>query len=404
MPKENVLLARQPIYNTELGIYAYELLFRSDSNLRIEDIDADLATSLVIFNTFSEIGIHNVVGEHLAFINFTRNLLLNPPSFSSSEMVIEVLEDVAPDAEVIRSLKNLKQQGFTIALDDFEYNESLQPLIDLADIIKIDVMALTEQQIIEHVTQLKKSGVALLAEKVETQEMYNYCKELGFDYFQGYFLSRPKIMKGHKLPASKMVVMKLIADLQSPESNPQQLHDTISKDPGLSFKLLKMINSPAYRRPHKIDSLFRAIMLLGENDIRHWASLLTLSQLDDKPHALSELTMVRAKMCELMGIHIHEQQRDLFFTVGMLSMMDAFFDTPMEKLLESMGLTDEMNDALKNYDGILGFVLKTSITYEQGDWGDIDLNTLSQHHLSIMDVKQAYLDSLLWCHERTESL
>jgi len=404
MHKENVLLARQPIYNTELGIYAYELLFRSDNNLRVEDVDADEATSAVIFNTFSEIGIHNVVGEHLAFINFTRNLLLEPPPFTSSEMVIEVLEDVTPDADVIRSIKNLKQQGFIIALDDFEYNESLQPLVDLADIIKIDVMALSEQQITEHVTQLKKSSVKLLAEKVETQDMYNFCKTLDFDYFQGYFLSRPKIMKGRKVPANKMVVMKLIADLQSPDSDPQQLHDTISKDPSLSFKLLKMINSAAYRRPNKIDSLFRAVVLLGEKDIRHWASLLAMSQLDDKPHALTELTMVRAKMCELLGTHIHKQQRDLFFTVGMLSMMDAYFDAPMEELLESMDLTDEMNDALTNHEGILGFVLKTSITYEQGDWGHIQWDALTQHHLSISDVKQAYLDSLQWCHERTESL
>jgi len=404
MQKENVLLARQPIYNTELGIYAYELLFRANNNLRVEDVDADIATSVVIFNAASEIGIQNVVGEHLAFINFTRNLLLDPPSFTCSEMVIEVLEDVTPDAEVISSLKNLKRQGFTIALDDFEYNESLQPLIDLADIIKIDVMALSEQQISEHVARLEQPGKKLLAEKVESQNMFNFCKQLGFDYFQGYFLCRPKIMKGRKVPANKMVVMKLIADLQSPDSDPQQLHDTISKDPGLSFKLLRMINSAVYRRPNKIDSLLRAIVLLGEKDIRHWASMLALSQLDDKPHALSELTMARAKMCELVGSLIHQQQGDLFFTVGMLSMMDAYFDAPMEELLESMGLTNEMNDALLKHEGILGFVLKTSIAYEQGDWGHIDWNQLTQHHLSILDIKQAYLDSLQWCNEHAESL
>lgn len=403
MAKENVLLARQPIYNTELAIYAYELLFRTDGLECASDIGADTATSLVLFNTFSEIGIHNVVGEHRAFINFTRNLLLNPPPFTHSEIVIEVLEDVSPDPEVINSLKKFKEQGFTIALDDFEYRESLQPLVDLADIIKIDVMALTEQQITEHVALLKDSGIALLAEKVETQEMYDFCKELGFDYFQGYFLSRPKIMKGRKVPANKMVVMKLIADLQKP-SDPQQLHDTISQDPGLSFKLLRMINSAAYRRQNKIDSLYRAIVLLGEKDIRHWASMLALSTLDDKPHALSELTMVRAKMCELIGARTHVKQSNLFFTVGMLSMMDAYLDSPIEELLESMGLADEINAALINHEGILGFVLKTAIAYERGDWGHIDWRSLSQHSLSIMDIKTAYLDSLQWYQERAESL
>ncbi len=404
MAKNNVLLARQPIYDTELGIYAYELLFRSDKNEWGHEIGADTATSVVLFNTFSEIGIHNVVGEHRAFINFTRNLLLDPPPFSNGEIVIEVLEDVTPDAEVIDSLKRFKQQGFTIALDDFEYHESLQPLVELADIIKIDVMALSEKQIAEHVTLLKVPGTALLAEKVETQEMYNFCKELGFDYFQGYFLSRPKIMKGHKVPANKLVVMKLIADLQSPDTNPQQLHDTISKDPGLSFKLLRMINSAAYRRVNKIESLFRAIILLGEKDIRRWASLLALSQLDDKPHSLSELTMVRAKMCELIGSHINAKQSDLFFTVGLLSMMEAYFDAPIKELLDSMALSDEIEQALLQYQGILGFVLKTSIAYERGEWGKIDWESLTQHHLSILDVKQAYLDSLQWHQEQTEAL
>lgn len=402
MSKTNVLLARQPIYDTNLSIFAYELLFRSNKNERVDEIGADTATSLVLFNAFSEIGIHNVVGEQPALINFTRNLILDPPPFDSQSVIIEVLEDVKADQEVVASLKTLKQQGFTVALDDFEYHDSLQPLVDLADIIKIDVMALSDEQIAAHIDRLKKPGIAMLAEKVETQEMYDFCKGLGFDYFQGYFLSRPKIMKGHKVPANKLVVMKLIAELQNPDTTPQQLHDIIAQDPGLSFKLLRMINSAAYRRANKIESLFRAIMLLGENDIRRWASLLALSKLDDKPHALTELTMVRAKMCEFLGSHLQKNQSDLFFTVGMLSMMDAYFDSSIESLLESMDFNEEIELALIHYEGILGFVLKTAIAYERADWGAIDWNALSLHNLSILDVKQAYLDSLQWHREQSE--
>jgi len=404
MGKNNVLLARQPIYDTELNIYAYELLFRSDKNESADEVGADTATSVVLFNAFSEMGIHNVVGNQRAFINFTRNLLLDPPPFTCDEIVIEVLEDVIPDAEVINSLKSFKQQGFTIALDDFEYHESQQPLVELADIIKIDVMALNEEQIAKHVTQLKSSGTTLLAEKVESLEMYNYCKDLGFDYFQGYFLSRPKVMMGRKLPTNKLVVMRLITDLQSPEASPQQLHDTISKDPGLSFKLLRMINSAAYRRANKIESLLRAIVLLGEKDIRRWASLLALLQLDDKPDALSELTMIRAKLCELIGNHIRPQQSDLFFTVGLLSMMEAYFDTPMGELLKSMALSHEMEQALLQQEGVLGFVLKTAIAYERGNWGEIDWPGLTQHSLSILDIKRAYIDSLQWYQEQAKAI
>ena len=404
MTTENTLLARQPIYDADLNIYAYELLFRSNNRHEDASVNADLATSTVLLNSFSEMGIHNVVGKQRAFVNFTRNLLLNPPPFASTEIVIEVLEDVPADEEVINSLKGFKEQGFTIALDDFEYQPSLQPLVDLADIIKIDVMSLSNEAIARHVEQLKSPNMALLAEKVETQEMYDYCKGLGFDYFQGYFLSRPKVVKGQTIANNKMVVMKLIADLQIPPSSPQKLHDTISRDPGLSFKLLRMVNSAAYRRANKIESLLQAIIMLGENNIRKWASLLALSQLDDKPHSLTELTMIRAKMCELTGNLLQPSQADLFFTVGMLSMMDAFFDTPLEELLQTMDLTYEIKEALLNHTGQLGLVLKTAIAYEQGNWEAIDWAGLAQSKLSISDIKEAYLDSLQRFQGQTESL
>lgn len=405
MSQENILLARQPIYDTHLNICAYELLFRADhQSQNFNEIGADAATSTVIFNAFSEVGIHNVVGEHRAFINFTRNLILDPPPFTSGEIVIEVLEDIQPEPEILESLQKFKKQGYTIALDDFKYHESLQPFVDLADIIKIDVLALTQDELIAHAAMLQSDKIKLLAEKVETQEMYNFCKELGFSYFQGYFLSRPKTVKGRKVPADKLVVMKLISDLQNPDINPQVLNDTISKDAALSFKLLRMVNSAAYRRSNKIESLYRAILLIGLKDIKHWASLLALSSLDDKPHALAELTMTRARMCELIGTHIHSEQSDLFYTVGMFSMLDAYFDTPLEVLLASMSFTDEINDALLKHEGMLGFVLKTAIAYENGEWGNIDWEGLSNYRLSIADIKEAYLESLQWYEERGENM
>jgi EAL and modified HD-GYP domain-containing signal transduction protein len=405
MPQENILLARQPIYDINLNIYAYELLFRADSHQQsYKEIGADAATSTVIFNAFSEVGIHNVVGEHRAFINFTRNLILDPPPFTSGEIVIEVLEDVEPEPEILASLQQFKQQGYTIALDDFKYHKSLQPLVDLADIIKIDVLDLTRDELIAHAAMLQNDHLKLLAEKVESQEMYDFCKSLGFSFFQGYFLSRPKAVKGRKVPADKLVVMRLLSDLQTPDITPQELNETISKDAALSFKLLRMVNSAAYRRPNKIESLYRAILLIGLKDIKHWASLLALSSLDDKPHALAELTMTRAKMCELIGTYIHSGQSDLFYTVGMFSMLDAYFDTPLEALLESMSFTDEINDALLKHEGVLGFVLKTAIAYENGNWGEIDWQGLSRYGLSIADIKEAYLESLQWYEERGQNV
>lgn len=400
MSKKDILLARQPIFDRKLNTYAYELLFRSNAPKGEESpIDGDQATSLVMLNAFTEIGIQNVVGEHKAFINFTRNLILSPPPFTNQEVVIEVLEDIVPDAEIIQSLTELRETGYTIALDDFIYHSSLLPLVELAHIIKVDVLALTQDELLEHVNLLKQQDVLLLAEKVETQEMYEHCMSLGFDFFQGYFLSKPKTLKGNKIPANKLVVMQLLADLQSPDIEAEKLHNTLSKDPGLSFKMLRLINSAAYRRPNKIDSLYRAIILIGLTNIKRWASLLALSNLDDKPNALHEETMLRAKMCEFLGKRIQADEVDLFFTVGMLSMLEAFFDTPLEELLNSISLSDEMNAALLRREGALGFVLSVCESYEQGKWSNIDWQGLKKYELSILDVKEAYLESVQWAME-----
>ena len=262
------------------------------------------------------------------------------------------------------------------------------------------MLAHTEHELTKQVKILKQYPVELLAEKVESQEMYNRCKDLGFKYFQGYFLSKPLIVKGRVTPANKLVVMQLISELQSPEtSDPNVLNKTISRDPSLSFKLLRMINSAAYRRPNKIESLYRAILLIGPAQIKHWASLLALSNLDDKPHALHEQTMLRAKMCEFLGEKVSAEKKDLFFTVGMFSMLDAFFDKPLEELLSSISLADEINDALLHQAGVLGFVLNVSRAYEQGNWGEIDWQGLTEHGISIEDVKNAYLESLQWSME-----
>ncbi len=398
MTQESVLLARQPIFDARLNIIGYELLFRPEDKLdtTAPDHDGDRATSQVMLNAFTEIGMRNLIGDKMAFINYTRTHILSPPPFQDCDLVVEVLEDIAAEPDVVESLQALKADGYTIALDDFVYHESLKPLIELADIVKVDVLDLGREGIAEHVEILSQYPVKLLAEKIEDQEMYDYCKELGFEYFQGYFLSKPKIIRGRKIPANKMIVMQLIMKLQSPDLSPGDIHDTISKDPALSYKVLRMINSAAWRRPDKIESLMRAIILVGINQIRRWASFLALSSFEDKPTALHEQTVIRSKMCEFLGSRISSKRADEFFTLGMLSLLDAFFDMPLEELLKSISLSEEMNAALLEHQGELGFVLKTCIAYEKGDWSGIDWSGLQYYGVTINDVKESYLEALRW--------
>lgn len=407
MSTENIFLARQPIFDRKLNLIGYELLFRpdiSDTEESATPFEGDQATSMVVFNALSEIGITNLVGNKKAFINFTRNHLINPPPTSPETIVIEVLEDIEPDDEVLEAIRALKTRGYTIALDDFVYENHLECFLELADIIKIDVLE-AKNEILEHqVTRLRKYKAKLLAEKVEDAAMLQRCMLLEFNYFQGYFLSKPNLVTGTKIASNKLVVMRLLTELQAPDIDPEKLHRIISNDPALSMKLLRMVNSAALRRVEKIQSLFRAIILLGMDNIRHWATMLALSKLQDKPIALYEQTMLRARMCELLGLVIASREADIFFTVGMLSMLEVFFDAPMKELLSSISLSEENQDALLNHGGRTGLILATVQAYTEDQWQHIEWDKLLAYGINATIIRNAHLESLQWTIETTSAI
>ena len=231
MSADKILLARQPIYDTSMRITAYELLFRPADQTTMGIWDGDKATSQVILNAFTEVGIETVTGSLPAFINFTRKWLLNPPLFDPEQVVIEVLEDVEIDDEVTQAIVDLAAQGYKIALDDFIFDEKYIPILRVASIVKLDVLAHDRETIADWVSRLRFFKVQLIAEKVETSEMMEYCRGLGFELFQGYFLCRPQIIKGGTLAASKVVVMQLLAELQNPQTEFNHIEKLISQDP-----------------------------------------------------------------------------------------------------------------------------------------------------------------------------
>jgi c-di-GMP-related signal transduction protein len=256
----DIYIGRQPIYDRKLGVYAYELLFRAASDNSAKFTDGDQATSDVIVNTFLEIGLDNIVGDRLAFINLTRAFFVGEHTISlpRDRVVLELLEDIEADEEVVSSVKRLSEQGYSIALDDFIYHESLQPLVQLADIVKIDIMAMDRDEIREHVKALRQHPLRLVAEKVETQEEHDYCMELGFDYFQGYFLAQPKVIQGRRLPNNRLAILKLLSRLQDPEITTKQLEELIAQDVAFSYRILRYVNSAAYAPPRKIESIHQA--------------------------------------------------------------------------------------------------------------------------------------------------
>jgi EAL and modified HD-GYP domain-containing signal transduction protein len=390
---DDVFVGRQPIYNRQLDVIAYELLFRSGESNQAGFLDGDQATSQLVLNTFMEIGLETIVGQKPAFINLTRDFILHDYSqvFPADRVVMEVLEDITIDDQLIEAVRGLSAQGYTIALDDFIYHESLHSLVEIADIIKVDILALDRAALQEHVTILGHYDVKLLAEKVETQDDFKYCSDLGFDFFQGYFFCKPEVIKGHRIPANRLVILQLLAKLQNPETEFGELEQIVSRDVSLSYKLLRIINSALYSLPRQVDSLRQALLMLGTRFITSWVSLIILSGIDDKPHELMITAMTRAKMCELLAMALGHRSQESFFIVGLFSALDALMDSPMEEVLESVSLSDEIRAALLEYEGILGASLHCVLAYERGNWHEVHCPGLD--HRAITD---AYLGAIAW--------
>ncbi len=393
LDKDKVLLARQPIYNRNKEIVAYELLFRSDTDEPITSFDGNLATSRVLLNLFTQSDIATVTNNLPAFVNFTEELLLNPPLFDAQTIVIEILEDIKVTNELIDCITNLKNQGYQLALDDFVMDEAYRPLLPLVDIIKLELPEMLDDKLEATIKELRQYNAKLLAEKIETPEQFNRCHELGCDLFQGYFMSKPEIVTGKKISANGLVILKLIAEIQAPEADIDELSRIISQDPGLSFKLLKLINSAAFKRKNTIESIQKAVTLLGIDKIKSWASLLALSKLDDKPDALHFNALTRALMCERLAEYIDIGARDRFYTVGLLSSLDAFFDQPLALIVEKLGLDEVLEQSLLHFSGSAGLALSTTLNFEKAHWHNIDWNALSQYELNAKMINTMYYES-----------
>ena len=401
-PAGAIYIGRQPIYDRDLNVVAYELLYRKSEQDNWADVtDGEHATTHVLNNAFMEIGFDALVGEYKAFINMPRGYIVSEQllSLPPERVVLELLEDIAVDDEVVAAVQRLSQQGYIIALDDFVFHEKLVPLVQLADIIKIDLKVLSSESLVEHVKQLKQGDVRLLAEKVETQEEFDNCRQLGFDYFQGYFFSRPQIISSDKLPTNRLSILQLIARIYDPEVSFDELDRLISQDVTLSFKLLRVINSAAYALPRKIESMKQAVTILGIKNIRNWISMISFSGVDDKPSELFRSSMIRAKMCENLALALGVRDSDSCFTIGLFSNLDAIMDQPLTVLIMPLPLSTEIKQALLEREGMMGKTLNCVLAYEQGDWEKVVLDGLSPQQ-----IRQAYAESLHWEHDISKEI
>lgn len=398
----DVFVARQPIFDRRQQVVAYELLYRARDSRVAEISDPDLATTEVFINTFMDIGLERVTGQRRAYVNLTRPFLLGqyPLPFRQDSVTLEVLEDIVPDAELIAALRGLSQQGYEIALDDFVFRPELVPLLQVADVVKLDIRQLDAMSLQQHVTLLRRFEVRLLAEKVETREEFARCLELGFDLFQGYFFCEPAVLRGKQAVPSRLATLQLLHKLNVAEFRFDELAQTISTDATLAYKLLRYINSAYFGLRRKVDSIRHALVLLGQKNIRIWLNLIALSQLQDKSHELMVITLTRARMCELIACaRGQEQDKDKYFLVGLFSSLDAFVDMPMTEIIASISLADDIVEGITHHTGSLGAVLEMVLHVERGDWGS--MNPLG---LGAARINDAYLQSIAWAGEMMQLL
>jgi len=400
-------IARQPIFDKALNIAAFELLFRDGEKNCFPDIEPDEATSKLLAGTHLGIGLEEIVGSKLAFINFHRDTLVHrfPTSLNAKQSVIEVVETVATDAELVAACKQLHQQGYQLALDDYDTSPRWQALLPYIAIIKFDIQELTLEQITPLLPALKQLKIKLVAEKIETMEEFECFKSLGFDYFQGYFLARPELVKHRKLGASKLTLLELLSITASPGFDLEAVNNVIQRDVSFTYLLLRFINNPMSNKKFEITSLKHALNYMGEVEIKKFIALMTLAKVsDDKPAALMQLSLVRAKFCELVSLDLNQANNPPSgFLTGLLSLLDVMMEMPMQALVDKIPLIELVKSALCGSPNIFRNCLQLAIAFEKGDWSSI--STLSSSlKLSENDLHSHYHYAIRWATALEQSV
>ena len=396
--------ARQPILDKEKKLVGYELLFRDGVDNVFPDIDGDEATSRLIEGSQFNFGLEDLTDNKPAYINFTLETLQKgyPLLLGKEQVVVEILETIQPGKRLLALVKDLKERGYTLALDDYIHQPVWRHFYPFIDMIKIDFLT-TDKESIEAVIEAIKPHphIKLLAEKVETYEKYQLALEMGFSYFQGFFFSKPEMVQSKTLPPSEMALAELLYETSSMDLNLKKITEVFERDVNLSYKLLRYSNSAAFKRRAEISTIKQALIVLGSEEIKRFLSLLFAAQVAaDKPAELIRLSLTRARFAELLAIS-HGKLRDtgMAFLTGMMSLMDAILDEDMPSVMGKLPLTNEIKGALLHGEGLLATYLSLVKFYEHADW-DNAKEIQQQLGLKPEEVPDAYHDALSWSNEQ----
>ena len=389
-----VRVARQPILDRRARLIGYELLFRARQAETAGVFDDLEATSAVIVDGLLDVGLFDLVGESLAYLNVSRDFLLSvrPLPLPARHVVLELLEDQIVDDELLEVLKDLVEQRFTIALDDFRFTPETEQLLKYARIVKVDVLEHTGQGLEELVARLSahRPSLTLIAEKVETREEFERCRKLGFQAFQGYFFASPSRVPRQRLPSQGLKALRAMADLSATEDF-DELHRIITRDAGLSMRLLRYANSAYLSLPRRVGSVHEGLTWLGVMTVRRFALLVALAGVSDAPNELLVTALVRARMCQLLCGVGDGRAEDSCFTVGLFSVADALVDAPMQHVIEQLPFRHDIAAALLHGSGELGELLTGVMAYQRGDF-DAASELIRRHP----DIEEIYRQAIIW--------
>jgi len=402
--KLDIAIARQPIYDKKLKVFAYELLYRNSSHKNAcDEKDGDFATASVLAGAFLSCGIESLTDKKKGFINFTDALLSieSIKTLPSRYLGIEILESTKPTPEALKACSELYDLGYTIVLDDYTLGGPCDEFVKYAKIIKVDFLTSTDEHAWSVVKQYQHKGIQFVAEKIETKEAYEKARAYGYDYFQGYYFSRPAIIKSTLISPLHINVLRVLSLLRDEDCDINEVAGVIKYDPGIAHNLYRLANSVAYGAGQKVSTLKDAIMRIGLSELRVWLFfILTYSMYSEKPHELVKQSILRARAAEEICNYKNLGDNPGFSLIGLFSLLDTIMDAPLETILSSIPMPEKLKEALINPGkDIYGAVINMIRAYDKADWNEAEQSG-GQIDLSLNEYGKIYMDSLVWCDNK----
>lgn len=409
-PVADVFVARQPIFWSDQKVMGYELLYRENAQAsEAQGVSEGAMSSSVLVNALLAIGLKDVTGGTVAFINFTRELLLDEMAMllDPGDVIIEIHESIRADGEVMAACGRLREKGFVLALDDFEFSPDFVPLLEVSQIVKVDVLGKTREELRELKERLAPFKIQLLAEKVESEEVHQACTELGFALFQGFHYLKPETLSRRDLSTESVAVVHLMNLLGDMNATERQIEEAFRSDPGLSYKLLRMVNSAALGG-RGVTSIQHALRLLGREPLHRWISMLLVAESRDGTGVRNELiksSLFRGRLCELIGDQIRGPacpgvpMAGTLFLMGLFSRIDILLKIRMEELVKKVDLSEITTNALLWRSGKGGEILTAVEAFEDGEW-EVTERVLAELGFDSNEIMNLYLESLAWARDR----